>query len=1341
MENYIIGLDIGIASIGWAVLGMDKSKMPTHIAETGVVVVESMEDDKGGLKNVDRRDYRGARRTLRRRKFRVNSVESLIKERLNIKNIDDIYKDSTENVYELKCKGIYSGLNHNELSRVLLHYVKHRGFKSNRKNEEEEKNSEDGKVTKAIKENEQRMKDLGVEYISELLLKELDGINTIKNTDNYKFSFSRSNYEKEINALLDTQILNNVIDEEFKNKYIEIWSSQRDFSEGPGGDSKYAVNFANVFGYCKFTGDIRAPKTSVSQEINTLLSKLINLRYKHKDSSEFVSLSAKQINLMFASLITKTSIKYSHIIEMIYKNPEEITCDKIRESVTRLKKSSNNEIQFKGLRITKQKYAKIINSEKDISKEILDEKIRKETYSIELFKPKGTSELYNSFSKVNKTSVFEQMFENDLDYLDDLAICFTFYKTDEGIARYLEKNPKKPGDVVSSLDWSKYNEVITEVIPTVKTSNFVESASLSLELLKRLNNIMKHGIKYSDAMLELGFEHSVVQKHTEPKLKLPLMKKILQEQFDGEISNPRVVRVLCRLQSLINSIVDKYGSPYYINLEVARDINLKRGKRAILENEQLSNLAVNERIKSDIANRFGINYSNISKQDLEKYKLYEEQNGKCAYTLQPIGGNFLTSEYEIDHIIPFSVSGDNSFYNKTLVKKSANQEKTNQVPLQFFKNSSNYNEHHIEKFKEFVNSSFKMSVTKKENYLTANISDIEKKFTDRDLTETRFITKYIIMILENNLKFADSLDENKDINKKEVRIRSHKAGYVNILKKSCGLTNLTHSYVSKNYIDSTFWVIEDIIPEVNKDKSSITLKVVNADDDKKTLDEKIEIVKETENTPDSIKKDNLSINRVLDNLHLINFEDLIGTSISYDKGNIKNVFDIIMKIGNLNIYTIETDKLKLSEHWTRVLGLLKARIEAKTIKKKNRENHLHHALDAVATGVLTVSMQQKISKFFRKKEEIMMYLDKNLKEENFEGVRIIIGDEFKFDNKTGQLVLNRDTISKYVSQRYSNGNFTIKNIQEFNEEERLIVYGMFPEPFEGFRDETLVFVYEQNYDVQCKKINDDKVRNLRPLIPVIKKKKRYDIKNGKLKISELHKQTVMGASPDGKFTTKRISTKELTKKDIEKILGKDTYSKHVYKACIKWLDNKKPTQFPKLENGRDIKKIKITDTDMLKAINIGRGYVQASNVVRIDIFTHCDSDKLYFLQQTAMSITKDFNNEEFDQVLWYGTGTKKDVYKNTKIKQHFNKLCELHPGDLIEIEKHDGKKDLAYVIGFSGGRIEVADVIGDNYRVKKTLGMNGDRITISVSTIKSIQKKKINIRGEVKGYELQTSNS
>lgn len=331
--KYNLGLDLGIASVGWGIVGIDDDKNPTHIIDTGVVIVESMETGtEGKLKTAKRRSARGTRRTLRRRKHRISRIKNLLRQEFNILDYKEVYNSTKLNVYELKVKGLEEKLTKEELAIVLIHYSKHRGFKSNRKSETAEG---EGPILKAIAQNKEI---LGDESISKYYLDNLNGIDKLKNDGEYKFSFGREEYKNEIEKLLDIQIQNNLIDKIFKKKYIKIWESQRDFSEGPGGESEYSVDFEKVFGRCTFEKDeLRAPRQSLSQQTHVGLIKLSNLRYKDlsSDNKEYQSLSIEQVR---------------NLLEESYKT-KDFTYQKIKNKLWK-----NKKIKFKNLKLSKRIY-------------------------------------------------------------------------------------------------------------------------------------------------------------------------------------------------------------------------------------------------------------------------------------------------------------------------------------------------------------------------------------------------------------------------------------------------------------------------------------------------------------------------------------------------------------------------------------------------------------------------------------------------------------------------------------------------------------------------------------------------------------------------------------------------------------------------------------------------------------------------------------------------------------------------------------------------------------------------------------------------------------------------
>ncbi len=72
-EPLTFGFDIGIASVGWAVLS------PTRIVDMGVRCFDKAEADRGESINLARRTARLMRRRLRRRAWRLTKLAKLFR--------------------------------------------------------------------------------------------------------------------------------------------------------------------------------------------------------------------------------------------------------------------------------------------------------------------------------------------------------------------------------------------------------------------------------------------------------------------------------------------------------------------------------------------------------------------------------------------------------------------------------------------------------------------------------------------------------------------------------------------------------------------------------------------------------------------------------------------------------------------------------------------------------------------------------------------------------------------------------------------------------------------------------------------------------------------------------------------------------------------------------------------------------------------------------------------------------------------------------------------------------------------------------------------------------------
>ena len=135
-----------------------------------------------------------------------------------------------------------------------------------------------------------------------------------------------------------------------------------------------------------------------------------------------------------------------------------------------------------------------------------------------------------------------------------------------------------------------------------------------------------------------------------------------------DITSPVVRRAVAQTIKVVNAIIREQGeSPVNIHLELAREMSKNFQQRNDLDKAMKDNNAENERLMKDLHELFP--GRNITGQDLVKYRLWKEQDGRCAYSLQPLELEkaITVSGYaEVDHIVPYSISFDDRRANKVL---------------------------------------------------------------------------------------------------------------------------------------------------------------------------------------------------------------------------------------------------------------------------------------------------------------------------------------------------------------------------------------------------------------------------------------------------------------------------------------------------------------------------------------------------------------------------------------------------------------------------------------------------------------------------------------------------
>lgn len=163
-----------------------------------------------------------------------------------------------------------------------------------------------------------------------------------------------------------------------------------------------------------------------------------------------------------------------------------------------------------------------------------------------------------------------------------------------------------------------------------------------------------------------------------------------------------------------------------------------------------------------------------SSTDLKRYKLWLEQGYKSPYTGQIIPLNKLfTPEYEIEHIIPQSRYFDDSFSNKIICESAVNKLKDNYIGLAFIKQfhgtivdcgfGKTVKIFEADEYEEFVKKHYAKNRSKKAKLL---LEEIPEKMIERQMNDTRYISKYISGVLSNIVRVEDGTDEG--VNSKNI---------------------------------------------------------------------------------------------------------------------------------------------------------------------------------------------------------------------------------------------------------------------------------------------------------------------------------------------------------------------------------------------------------------------------------------------------------------------------------------------------------------------------------------------------------------------------------------------
>ena len=710
--NYRIGLDIGIASVGWAVLENNSKDEPIRIVDLGVRIFDAAEVPKTGASlAAPRREARTSRRRLRRRKHRLDRIKWLLEQEgmINIEAFMKRYESANlPDVYELRYEALERKLKNDELAQVLIHIAKHRGFRSTRKAELKDK--ETGAVLSATEDNKKRMEEKGYRTVGEMIYKdetfrtscpwnERGYVLTPRNTaGDYKHTMLRALLEEEIKIIFECQRKygNEKATEELEKKYLEIMLSQRSFDMGPGNQtngkpSPYAMEgFGKKVGLCSLepreNGEIRGAKATYTAELFVVLQRINNLRIVEKGGKgRELSSEERQILLDFVH------------------EQKEITYAKVRKKL-----AIEETYRFNGLNYS----GKGDNEAEKI----------KETEKAKFI----SMPWYQEYKKCMNGVLDEYSKKEQEELLDYVGTVLTLYKNDDTRTRELKKK-----------------DLSDEVIERLLELNPTKFQHISLKAMKKILPHLEEGYVYSEACEKAGYNHT--GNATGKKSKLLKGKEIVD--IVNDINNPVVKRSVSQTVKVINAIIQKYGSPQAINIELAREMSKNHDERKKMETQMDERRKENEKAIAEIQKK---NVLSPTGQDIIKWRLWKDQGEYCMYSGDHISINELfTGAYDIDHILPYSITFDDSYRNKVLVKASENRQKGNRTPYEYFSTDK-------KKWSDFeVRVNHIKDYRKQQKLLKQHLTDEDiNQFKARNLNDTRYISRVILNMINENLELA-----------------------------------------------------------------------------------------------------------------------------------------------------------------------------------------------------------------------------------------------------------------------------------------------------------------------------------------------------------------------------------------------------------------------------------------------------------------------------------------------------------------------------------------------------------------------------------------------------------
>ncbi|MBE7734537.1 type II CRISPR RNA-guided endonuclease Cas9 [Devosia faecipullorum] len=748
--------DIGTNSIGWCVLELDTLNDPTRIIDAGVRIFSDGREPKSGTslaegRRLARSMSRGNDRYKRRRKAVIRTLvefglipadkagqKALVAE-TNDKRADQVATD----VYALRARALDEKLPLRHIGRVLFHLNQRRGFKSNRKTDK--RDNDQGKIASGIAALETKLagQSLG-QYLHQ---QRLDGKwvrvrpsrvpgKDGRDEDGYGFYPERRMLQDEFNAIWTAQAAH----------YPDILTEER------------RAHLETIIFYQR---PLKAPKIGKC------------------------SFNPHEERLPRAHPLFQEFRLYKEVNELAlvdrFQRSQKLTLEQRDGLVTQLK--AQREANFSALRKT--------------ARAPTGTRFNKETES--RIKMKG-DEVAAELS--SKTRFGQSWFSMPLE--ERWAIINTLRTIEDPLelTAWLEQNYAMPPERIDAILGARLPEGYGRLGETALTEML---AYLKHEVIPEAEAAERAG--YDHALLARGEGFDSLPKYQEViARRIPPGSEAPDDPYDvrkGRITNPTVHIGLNQLRRVLNALIRRYGKPHQIAIELARDLKLNEEQKREKNIEIARNTRAAEQRSAKLV-ELGVpdtGYNRVLLKLWEDLDQRAPENRVCTYCGRPINIETLfSSKVDIDHILPWSKSLDDSQANRIVCHVACNRQKGNHAPADVPQWQARYD--------DILERANRLPLNKRWRFGREAMKKFadEETFLARQLTDTQYLSR-----LAHEYMAALYPDEEPDA-RGELARRNHvrviTGRMTEMLRRQWGLNSILADHNQKNRNDHRHHAID-----------------------------------------------------------------------------------------------------------------------------------------------------------------------------------------------------------------------------------------------------------------------------------------------------------------------------------------------------------------------------------------------------------------------------------------------------------------------------------------------------------------------------------------------------